>query len=190
MDVYPNTERGCIESPGHRLVIHRRWDLVSLPGVGEYGPPLIACLQNPSTADRDKPDPTLSKVCGYAQRWRCGGVIIVNPWTHRATDPADFLAILRHGVPQDPRADEALGDVFDLAANDPRTIILAGWGSKIDKFPGGPERIAQVIALAQARGLGFHALAVSKDGHPIHPLYLSYELKPLPWPRSRSAVAP
>lgn len=183
LDIYPDTEAGCIEIEGHRVAIHRRWDRQPMI-VGEgWGPPLIAILLNPSTADGRKPDQTLSKFTSYAKLWRCGGLIIVNLWTHRARDPADMIAAIRRGEPQDPRADEAIGDALDMVSNDPNTTLLVGWGRRVEDVPGGAQRVAEVVAMVKARGLQMMALAVTHAGHPVHPLYLSLSLRPAPWPR-------
>jgi len=53
--------------------------------------------------------------------------------------------------------------------------VLCAWGTHGARC----RRDKAVIALLGATPLT--ALAVTRDGHPAHPLYLSYDLRPMPW---------
>lgn len=112
---------------------------------------------NPSTADENEDDPTVRRCIGFARKWNCGGLILVNLFAYRCTDPAGLL-----------QADDPIGPANDRvileSASAVGRIVLA-WGT------GGGllDRNQHVLSLLP----GAHCLGVTKDGHPKHPLYLA-----------------
>jgi hypothetical protein len=46
---------------------------------------------NPSVADSAVDDPTIRRMVGFAKRENCGGIVVVNWFAWRATDPAELL---------------------------------------------------------------------------------------------------
>lgn len=67
----------------YRYTLSRHW------GDGAH---VLFCLLNPSTADANQEDPTLRRGIGFARQWGFDGVVFVNLFAYRATDPADMLA--------------------------------------------------------------------------------------------------
>lgn len=44
---------------------------------------------NPSTADESEDDPTIRRCIRYARDWGYGGIVMLNAFAFRATDPRD-----------------------------------------------------------------------------------------------------
>ena len=63
----------------HRYALYRVWD--------ESKPLIMLIGLNPSTADENKDDPTIKRCVSFAKHWGYGGLIMVNIFAYRATDP-------------------------------------------------------------------------------------------------------
>ncbi len=137
-----------------RYILRRSWD-VGLPA-------LCFVMLNPSTADATADDPTIRKCIGFAERHGFGGIIVANLFAYRATDPADLK---RAGYP--------VGDENDfwinLAAREAEAVVCA-WGVNARKLA----RPAAVRAVLRAAKRPIHALRLTDDGIPWHPLMLPY----------------
>jgi hypothetical protein len=139
----------------YRYTLYRLWD-DSLPEV-------TWVMLNPSTADAEQDDPTIRKCVGFAQRWGCGSIRVVNLFAYRATNPRELTL-----------ADDPVGPInvptLAVATNG---FCVAGWGAA--KTPPKP---LDVIAHKPLWCLG-----VTKSGDPRHPLYVSYETPLQVWVR-------
>src|SRR5262249_4008775 len=128
---------------------------------------------NPSTADEVADDPTIRRCKSFAQRWGYGAVCVANLFAYRATRPTELKA-----------APAPVGRANDrwlvrLAAE--ATVVVAAWGVH-GSFVG---RDQEVIALLGDR---LSCLALTKAGHPRHPLYLERTAAPKVWvPQTQSA---
>ena len=135
------------------------------------------CLLNPSVAGSETPegeiqdDPTWAKGRGFSRLLGYGGQVFCNPWAYVATDFADLK---RAGYPVGPRNDEA---ILEACAMGDGSIIM-GYGANAR----GLSRPAAVLSMIRKAGYRTMALAVTKDGLPGHPLYLSYKCRPQPFP--------
>src|ERR1700677_1476546 len=49
-------------------------------------------MLNPSTADANIDDPTIRRCMGFSRREGAGGIIVVNLFAYRATEPSDLPA--------------------------------------------------------------------------------------------------
>ena len=141
----------------YRYRLWRRW---------QDGPTLVAIGLNPSTADAEKDDPTIRRLMGFARRWECGGLIVLNLLAFRATSPATMKA-----APLDPVGD-ANWHAFDGVLPPPRRadIVLCCWGA------GGAhmDRDRTVTAYLEHHGITPWCLGVTSVGLPRHPLYVPY----------------
>jgi hypothetical protein len=112
---------------------------------------------NPSTADEQADDPTVRRCVGFARRWNFGGLILVNLFAYRSTDPAGLLAV-----------DDPIGPANDkhilASARTAERVVLA-WGIRGRLL----DRDRHVLSLLP----GAYCLGVTKDGHPKYPLYLA-----------------
>ena len=122
-------------------------------------------MLNPSTADANIDDPTIRRCMGYAMRWGYYGIIVVNLFALRATDPNDLCAS------DDPIGPENYHYIFQASRE--ASLTIAAWGIR-GKYLKQDEKV-----LAQLTNC--HYLALTKNGSPRHPLYLRKELQAIPF---------
>lgn len=155
-DATPPIEASAVLSAdgAYRYELRRRWD---------PGPEAVWVMLNPSTADAEVDDPTIRRVIGFSRGWGFGGVLVVNLFALRSTNPDALLSPLRD--PVGPENDRTLLRAF-LTAH----TVVGAWGA----HPAAPPRARYVAdhiaALAGRRRI--NCLAVTKDGAPRHPLYM------------------
>jgi len=127
------------------------------------------CMLNPSTGNETVLDPTLQRCIGFARKWGCGGIDVVNLFAIVSPDPS----ILRtHPDPVGPGNDEHILDVGIQAK-----LVVFGWGA----FPMAAARAREVASLLAASGVTPWCLGVTKAGQPRHPLYVSGDTTLVPW---------
>ena len=132
---------------------------------------------NPSTADGSVDDPTIRRCINFADREECGRLAMFNLYAWRATNPSDLPA--DHATAVGPRNDVHLGGYIRTAAKHGLTIVCA-WGTNAS-----PERVDEFKRLCDEIGgskLDLRCLAVTKDGHPGHPLYIKADQPLILWP--------
>jgi hypothetical protein len=122
---------------------------------------------NPSTADEGRLDPTLWRLRAYTQRFGFRAFTMLNLFAYRATDPRVLKSV---ADPIGPENDHYLPEVCRRAA-----LVVCCWGAG-GAYSG---RDRQVLELLQ--GIPLHALALTKMGHPRHPLYLKGTCQPIPF---------
>lgn len=134
----------------YRYALWRFWDpsCVSLP----------ILMLNPSTADAEADDPTIRRCIGFATREGFGGIMVVNLFAYRATNPADLAAV------SDPRGPD--NEAAVLAATEGRRVLCA-YGASM-----GADKAYFTLQAMRARGAETMCLGVTKDGAPRHPLYV------------------
>lgn len=129
------------------------------------------CL-NPSTATAEFSDPTVTRLTVRAKMLGFERLVVTNIFAFRSTDPKGLLAI---ADPVGPDNDTAIVN-FARAAN----LMVCAWSSDRAARDRGPA----VEKMLRDAGVKLHVLKLSKDGNPMHPLYLPYELKPVEWWRN------
>lgn len=133
-------------------------------------------LLNPSTADATRDDPTIRRCRGFARRWCCGGLIVLNLFALRATDPSELR-----------RADDPVGPEnliwFNRMLMNRDGPVVCGWGvwgTLLDQDLVVQQRLTEL-------GVRSRVFGVTRDGHPLHPLYLPYTSRLRPYiDRSRA----
>jgi hypothetical protein len=149
------------------------------------GPFVVFLMFNPSTADAETDDPTIRKCVGFAQRWKYGGVAVVNLFAFRSSDPT---AIGKHLYADavGPKNDEAILTACATAAE----VVLA-WGCS-QHFKSHRDRPAKILQLIRKHypALKISCLGKSKDGHPYHPLMLGYLSERRPYNSKLQVSAP
>jgi hypothetical protein len=122
---------------------------------------------NPSTADEQKLDPTLTRIRGFSEREGFDGFLMTNIFGFRATDPKEMISTRD---PNGPENDQAL-----LEAADRCEMVVAAWGA---------HGVHQDRAIAVAKLLSGHklwCLGNTKAGHPRHPLYVKGDQPLIQW---------
>lgn len=152
------------EDPGrrYRYVLWRTWH--------QGRRTLVFIMLNPSTADEETNDPTVERCQRRAAALDYGGLVVLNIFALRATDPG---ILYRAKDPVGPQNDEwILG-----AARSDRDIVCA-WGAH-GALGGRGTAVRKLLAAASPRSI-YH-LGMTKEGHPRHPLYVSYSQPLVPW---------
>jgi len=122
---------------------------------------------NPSTADEICDDNTVRRCRGYAESWGCGGLLMLNIFAFRATEPRVMKAQA-----------SPIGGGNTLSHIKKRLAACTGphvaaWGTH-GSFMGRGEAVAAAIP-------SLMCLAHNADGSPMHPLYQSKDLVPIPF---------
>lgn len=151
-------ENAAIFSPDerYRYLLTRKWDATGkmLPVIG----------LNPSTATHEIDDPTIRRCIGFAKAWGYGGLVMLNLFAFRATDPKTMIAHLDAGGDIVGPANDAVLAQYAT----PEREILCAWGVHGDIE-------ARGFAVTQALGAvaALQCLGKTKGGCPKHPLYLA-----------------
>ena len=132
-------------------------------------PPLVAFIGlNPSTATEAHDDPTVHRCVDFARRWGFGGLIMLNAFGFRATDPRELYS---HPDPVGEGCDAAILHWCGRAGR-----IVAAWGQH-GALHGRGEALHALL-----RGHALQCLGTTKAGHPRHPLYLRRDAALVPYP--------
>ena len=140
----------------YRYALWREW-------IGGKGYAMFVGL-NPSTADETQDDPTIRRCIAFAKAWGYAGLCMTNLFAFRATQPEDMKAA---NDPVGPENDAHLKALAEGAG-----VIVAAWG--VHGTYGGRHNAVRAMLPE------LHCLALTKDGHPGHPLYLRKTLTPVP----------
>lgn len=126
----------------------------------------VFCMLNPSTADARLDDPTIRRVAAFAHAWGSRGLIVVNLYGARATEPDDLLEM---DDPVGPSNDGFIG----IACQQTNAIICA-WGQHKTAW----RRSKRVLELLRNNQVKPMALRVTRQGAPEHPLYIPADTVP------------
>ena len=149
MDLFTQSTAVFSDCRLYRYTLRRRWSSGVLGGF---------VMLNPSTADEFKNDPTIRRCMGFAMREGWGGLLILNLFAFRATDPKDMTnAADPVGVENDRFLIEASKEVDGP--------LVAAWGAHWLAV----ERSKAVVSML-SRPLA--CLGTTAAGSPRHPLYV------------------
>lgn len=132
--------------------------------------PLVVIGLNPSTANGDKADATMTRVMGLAERNGFDGFIMLNLYPQRTTDPAGLDRELNDSLHQENlwQIKEAVKDVSEP------TVLLA-FGNNICQRPYLTACLRDIVAaLADRLPRYVQAGTPTTQGNPRHPLYAGY----------------
>jgi hypothetical protein len=150
---------------GYRYALTRHWDPTR--------PWITFIMLNPSTADACVTDATIRRCRDYARRWGGGGLLVLNLFALRATDPRQLS---RCPQPVGAHNDAVIATWLRDPRTDPQRVIVA-WGA----HGGLHGRDRQVLALLRQHDITPHCLRRTRTGQPQHPLRLPATLAPIPY---------
>ena len=139
--------------------------------------PLICIGINPSTAEPDNLDNTLKSVERIALGNGFDSFIMFNVYAQRATSPDDMekecnLTLHRENL-------EAFRYVLSISE---KPAVWAAWGAIIEKRKYLPACVRDMLEAGKEYGATWYcAGAITKKGHPHHPLYLRKDEKIKPF---------
>lgn len=139
-----------------------RYDLTRGWGPGRW---VLWIMLNPSTADAMDDDPTVRRCRGFTRAWGYSGLVVVNLYAYRATNPHELI-----------RADDPIGPANKRAIegwlrHDRVDLAVAAWGARWADL--GIPRLN-----VEGMGRDLWCLGRTKGGHPRHPLYLHRDCRP------------
>ncbi len=145
----------------YRYSLERRW---------APGPMACWLMLNPSTADASQDDPTIRRCISFAKLWGCGGLVVVNIFPLRATDPRELKKARARGEDILMRLER--DHHIEAAAKDAK-VIVAAWGAH--KLVGKEAtRLPRCCTPLQCLG-------TNQDGSPKHPLYVKGDTELRVW---------
>lgn len=177
----PTVERDAYLSicGAYRYWLTRRWD---------ERPILVVVMFNPSTADHEVDDPTISLLSHIASHNGYGGITVVNACPLRSSDPALAAAMIRAGLDCDWWARDELMEnqaAIRTAVGNASAVLLA-WGNLGQVCPSWMDTILETINEALPAGARVYCLGRTAGGHPMHPMARGKHKLPkdaplLPW---------
>ena len=126
----------------YRYALWRNWD--------ESKPCAMNIGLNPSTADENENDPTITRCINFAKSWGYGGVCVTNLFAFRATVPRDMK------TSNDPIGTENDAWLYKLARE--AAIIVAAWGNDGSYL----NRSGEILGAL----LNLHCIIMNKSGEP------------------------
>ena len=134
--------------------------------------PLLVLGLNPSTADEKKPDATIRKIMGFAERWGYDSFIMVNVYPLRSTFPKDLPENFEEGLhAQNYRTIE------EIISGLGETEVLICYGDNIMNKPYlelcKSEILKMFSAYSKLKLVRISDLTLK--GNPRHPCRLSYD---------------
>ena len=139
--------------------------------------PLICIGINPSTARPDALDNTLKSVERIALGNGYDSFLMFNVYAQRATDPDTMERVCNPRLHRENM--EAFRYILSLS---PAPAVWAAWGSIIEKRKYLPQCVRDMLEIGREYGASWYcAGAVTKKGHPHHPLYLRKDEKLKPF---------
>ena len=131
-------------------------------------PLLLVVMLNPSTADADRDDPTITRCRNRAQNLGYGGLVVCNLFAYRSPYPAALYRFhVGGGDAVGPGNREAL-ETWAAAAS----AAWVAWGNH--KLVALRER--SILDLLYESKLTVSCLGLTNGGYPLHPLHVAYSV--------------
>ncbi|MGJ7611096.1 MULTISPECIES: DUF1643 domain-containing protein [unclassified Variovorax] len=178
-------KRAALLSPcgTYRWTLSRMWD---------ERPVLLVCMFNPSDADHEIDDPTITLVCQIASHNGFGGVVVVNAIPLRSSKPDDAVYMVntwdtRRAWEERDRLQENVGVI--LTEVQKAGAVLLAWGALGGRCSNWIYHVQEEISASLPAGSEIYCLGKTKAGYPKHPLARGKHKVPknaplLPWSAS------
>lgn len=142
-----------------------RYDLGRSWGTGDKQ--VVWVMLNPSVADADQDDLTLTKCIGFSKRWGYDACILVNLCAYRSTDPMNLRKVPDPFGPLNEQwLDFRIGDA---------DLLVFGWGATIETVEPNARLATLATDIAKKNDVKPMCLGKTKTGHPRHPSRLGYD---------------
>lgn len=138
----------------YRYLLWRRWNS-NKSTIGFIG-------LNPSTADEMTDDRTVRRCINFAKRWGAGGMMMMNIFGFRATDPKKMIG---YQSPVGPKNDEEI-----IRNAEKCEYIVCAWGNGGDHLGRAPEVLHLLID--QGFESKLRCFSITNKRQPRHPLYV------------------
>lgn len=135
-------------------------------------PRLLWIMLNPSTADADLDDQTISTIVAIAKAQGYGGVEVVNLYAYRATSPKDLRSA---GYPVGDQNDKFIQSMARIVDDCGGRVVLA-WGNN-----GEQARIDAVLRILLDCDVVPLHISRTDAGQPRHPLYQRHDVDLIEW---------
>lgn len=132
-------------------------------------------LWNPSIADSDQLDPTLTRCLKRSVEMGFDSMFVTNLFALVSTDPKGLKAVTD---PVGCRNDDAILCAAALA-----DMTVCGWGANAAAV----KRSESIVEMLTKRR-DLYALQLTRDGHPRHPLYVGYDQTPKLWIQKKGKI--
>lgn len=132
-------------------------------------PYCLFLMLNPSVADENVLDPTVTRCVDFARCWGFGGLYVANLFALVSTDPEAL-----YHAPDPVGPDNNLA-ILEMARD--AGMVVCAWGN----HGALKERREAVLNMLRAAGVKLNYLRMNATGEPTHPLYLPGDLAPVPW---------
>jgi len=146
----------------YRYALQREWD--------KSKSKVLFIGLNPSSADENEDDNTLTRCINFADSWGYGGIYMANLFSFIDTYQDDIWSA------ENPIGDETNDWLIKLAKEADKTIVCWGNGSKDFFFYG---RVGAVLEIFRQNNISLFCLKQNQTKMPAHPLYLSADLEPI-----------
>jgi hypothetical protein len=153
----------------YRYILSRSWFVFKAD-------PMVFCMLNPSTADGTIDDPTIRRCMGFARRENRTGIVVINLFALRSSNPGVLRVADDPFGPDRRRYYEAV-----LEPLSGKEIVLA-WGS-FDVGNRGAISKRMLFEMLAAKNIKLMCLGVTKDNSPRHPLYIKADQPLIPYDR-------
>lgn len=144
----------------YRYSLGREWD--------ESADRVMWIMLNPSTADDEQDDPTIRRCIGFSRSWGFGGMVVVNLFAFRATEPAH---VFQAKDPEGPENDTKIVEYVSVC-----DLHVAAWGER-GAFGGRDTIVKGILNGCEVPRL-WCVGKTNKDKAPRHPLYVKASKQP------------
>ena len=127
---------------------------------------------NPSTATDKKPDRTMQKVLGFAERNGFDGFAMMNLYPLRSTNPYALSKVMDEGLHQ-----RNLAEIKKVMSNSRNPVILLAFGDAIGVAPYLKKCLKDIVTTLQPLCPQWKQIGIpTKLGNPRHPSRAAYSL--------------